>query len=119
MNQEIKERWVRALRSGEYKQGNEYLHSGDAYCCLGVLCELAVDAGVTKPVTNHGLTVSYYGVDENESAVHLPPEVMKWAGLSYNTGDAVTINKYRRVLAGHNDAGISFEEIADAIEAQL
>jgi len=36
----IKE-WVKALRSGEYKQGQSYLRSRDSkFCCLGVLCDL-------------------------------------------------------------------------------
>jgi len=36
----IKE-WVKALRSGEYKQGQSYLRNRDnKFCCLGVLCDL-------------------------------------------------------------------------------
>jgi len=32
-------KWVNALRSGKYKQGNGYLYNkeDDSYCCLGVL----------------------------------------------------------------------------------
>ena len=40
MNTEIKQKWVNALRSGEYEQGSEKLYSGRGYCCLGVLCDL-------------------------------------------------------------------------------
>ena len=41
MNQEIKNRWVSALRSGEYKQGKGALCSiNNEYCCLGVLSDL-------------------------------------------------------------------------------
>lgn len=36
-----KKRWLKALRSGEYKQGVGYLKNGDEFCCLGVLCDLA------------------------------------------------------------------------------
>lgn len=34
--------WVDALRSGKFKQGQSVLYNPDqdAYCCLGVLCEL-------------------------------------------------------------------------------
>lgn len=36
-----REAWVRALRSGKYeKQTDGYLRCGDAFCCLGVLCDL-------------------------------------------------------------------------------
>ena len=38
----IKERWVAALRSGEYTQGQGSLRILDSYCCLGVLADLAV-----------------------------------------------------------------------------
>ena len=43
--QDIKEKWLKALRSGEYKKGRLYLkeanQEGDIrYCCLGVLCEV-------------------------------------------------------------------------------
>lgn len=31
-----KKRWVKALRSGEYKQTRSALYDGTGYCCLGV-----------------------------------------------------------------------------------
>ena len=35
---DIKEKWLTALRSGEYKQGKYYLkNDNNCYCCLGVL----------------------------------------------------------------------------------
>ena len=44
MKPELKKRWVKALRSGEYKKGKEYLKQntpkGLRHCCLGVLCEI-------------------------------------------------------------------------------
>jgi len=35
--------WIKALRSGEYKQAKQVLHSTayNSYCCLGVLCKVA------------------------------------------------------------------------------
>ena len=32
----FKKTWLAALRSGKYKQGREYLHSDNKFCCLGV-----------------------------------------------------------------------------------
>lgn len=33
--------WIKALRSGNYQQGESALHlKGDGYCCLGVACDL-------------------------------------------------------------------------------
>jgi hypothetical protein len=43
---EMKEKWLQALRSGDYKKGNSYLcrknltKKGFSYCCLGVLAEI-------------------------------------------------------------------------------
>jgi hypothetical protein len=40
-------KWVTALRSGRFKQGRSVLNQGDrALCCLGVACEVAIEAGV-------------------------------------------------------------------------
>ena len=49
MNPQIKAQWVADLRSGQYEQGNGYLNADGKLCCLGVLCEQAVKAGV--PIT--------------------------------------------------------------------
>lgn len=43
MDPELKQKWIAALKSGEYKQGKACLHNEDedTYCCLGVLNEVA------------------------------------------------------------------------------
>jgi len=41
INVELKNKWLAALRSGDYVQGNTFLLKDGKYCCLGVLCELA------------------------------------------------------------------------------
>jgi len=46
MKASIKARWVKALRSGEYKQGRGSLKSATGYCCLGVLASI-VDPDMT------------------------------------------------------------------------
>lgn len=40
--------WIRALESGEYAQGSGHLKRGDAFCCLGVACNLAAADGVGR-----------------------------------------------------------------------
>ncbi len=42
MNQEIKEKWVAALESGEYQQARKCLNDGTGFCCLGVLTDLFI-----------------------------------------------------------------------------
>ena len=84
MNPAVKELWVEALESGRYVQGFGTLTrrdaSGDKDCCLGVLCKLAVAAGVIlegREVDIGHVVLSY---DGDVSGV-LPPAVMQWAGL--------------------------------------
>ena len=41
MDAKLKEDWVKALRSGAYRQGLGSLNQGSSYCCLGVLVVVA------------------------------------------------------------------------------
>lgn len=43
MDPELKQKWIAALKSGEYKQGKACLHNEEqgTYCCLGVLNKVA------------------------------------------------------------------------------
>ena len=51
--QEAVDEWLKALRSGEYKQGKSALRSEkDEYCCLGVLSNLQLDTAGCKWVPN-------------------------------------------------------------------
>ena len=127
MNPEIKAQWVAALRSGEYEQGAGYLHRGDTFCCLGVLCDLAIKAGApkVKEYRHPAGSMSAY----NGSELNLPPSVIEWAGLSCS--DPFLVFKCGEVSERHlisdfndggltfNEGGLTFNEIADLIEAQL
>lgn len=49
VNLGVMERWASALESGDYGQTTGVLTDGKGrYCCLGVLCELAVKDGIIK-----------------------------------------------------------------------
>lgn len=128
MNEDVKRLWVTALRSGEYVKGKGTLHlktdDGDRWCCLGVLCDLAVKAGIEVPVrhTETG-TVLYAG-----RSSYLPPSVVAWAGfISGNDSPHVWVESElrSRTLVHLNDShdfdggDKSFEEIADFIETAL
>jgi hypothetical protein len=41
LTEDVKQRWMKDLRSGEFQQGfgQLYNHSYRSYCCLGVLCK--------------------------------------------------------------------------------
>ena len=121
MKQEIKERWVEALRSGKYEQGTGTLTTGSGrYCCLGVLCDLAVADGAIEPPTlveagDDGDRLAY----RNETE-HLPRAVQLWAGLDQDSPEVHDPDEdYWKELVGLNDdVGLTFHEIADLIEAQ-
>jgi hypothetical protein len=109
MKNGIKQKWVAALRSGDYGQGHGALRNGERFCCLGVLCELAVQDGVIPEPALHGLTSAYCG----ESST-LPERVRSWAGLERRNPYV-----FDDSLAHLNDGGLVFSEIADLIEAHL
>lgn len=124
MNREIKIRWAEALRSGNYVQGFQRLgtvfdvENATTYCCLGVLCELAVEDEI---IPRTEATKSYNGgrsiLYDGSYAKFLPPSVLEWAGLDAPSGNP-TING---VLMGQlNDShGLTFSDIATLIERYL
>jgi len=113
MNPEIKARWVAALRSGEYKKTTGKLRAKGGFCCLGVLCNLHAQdhPEIAAKQKKKG---EYMG-----QAELLPWTVRDWAGLSSSGGGQVRIDGCRDTLANHNDNGVSFKQLADAIEEQL
>lgn len=120
MNKDVKALWLAALRSGEYKQGSGFLKivgkngAQDRFCCLGVLCELAVEAGVTNRLREGYETT--YGVPGDTDTAVLPAHVRKWAGMDSKAG---SYNSGNNSLTGDNDDGMSFGAIADVIEANF
>jgi hypothetical protein len=108
MNQEIKAKWVAALRSGEYRQGQDQLRSfNDEFCCLGVLCDLASKAGVGQwEDVSHDR--AFDGAKGNISE-----SVSKWSGLKRSFCTTT------RLVNMNDDEGFNFIEIADYIEKVL
>lgn len=114
MNQEIAKKWVTELRSGRYQQGTGYLRKEGKYCCLGVLCELAVADGIIS----WELPRMEGGPDTigNTKDSGLPPStVCDWAGLKSPEG-TLPDDSY---LSKLNDEGLNFNEIAELIELNV
>lgn len=120
MNPEVKARWVEALRSGDYRQGEAGLRRGDdEFCCLGVLCDIATKEDVVKDVqpAAPGDTGSWTMYDGFAGV--LPPSVRAWAGLE-EPDPRFGLDGKDSSLTRLNDEGkYSFQEIADVIEEQL
>lgn len=110
MDSELKDKWVSALRSDEYKQGRGRLFSNGKYCCLGVLCEVA---GLNRAVSND--MTFYWDKDCNhKNAFLLPHDFAEAIGA---TGDS----KWREIIYMNDqpDAGADFNDIAEYIEKNL
>lgn len=109
MRQDVKNQWVEALRSGDFRQGRGQLHPTDgSYCCLGILCLLAEADGVCE-FDKHDRAC--WSKSDNDSEKHtLPSCVGKWAGLDI---------KRVTPLIELNDAGMTFSKIADYIETKF
>ncbi len=139
----IKARWIERLRSGELAQTKGTLcklpaNGPPAYCCLGVLHEIAAEDGIVtrdadqcpgyygyRPVEGPGI-VNLYGL-----GIHM----IAWAfGLSLEAASdyiqqhpQATMGAYQLppdsdptpTLAGDNDGGMTFPEIAALIEEYL
>lgn len=106
-------KWVDALRSGDYKQGKNVLHATDGYCCLGVACELyAQEFPLPREIASSGN-------ERFDGHVSVPPsQVVDWLGLRHELGVFVNAPDACESLAGMNDKGTPFAEIADFIESE-
>ena len=112
MNKEIKEKWIAALKSGEYEQGKNYLRTSDnKFCCLGVLEDIHL-----KELGKEWETNSEGGYHIDGNTAYLTKETQKWAGLERDNPYPKECNRSLAVL---NDEGQTFEEIADFIEKGL
>jgi hypothetical protein len=119
MKEEIKAQWVAALRSGRYEQTQGRLQRDGSFCCMGVLCELAVEAGVIPspvfvPPISGGSEVAAYGRSELTGSP--PAEVWDWSGFE---ALGVVDELAMELMARNDELDQSFEEIADYIESRF
>jgi|SRR5688572_664775 len=119
MNQQIKLKWLNALRSGEYAQTSHHLKTQNGYCCLGVLCDL--HARETGNEWTKGYASEYQETIERFNYLGhtgmLPREVRYWAEFE-NPDDYALDVKVDEAME-MNDEGVNFSEIADFIEREM
>lgn len=109
-------RWIKALRSGQYKQGKHQLHSGDKFCCLGVACdlfkeELELDTREAEMLGCEEKCTVY----DSEWTV-LPDVVQEHLDLKTIDGSPTLSEEDTFSLVSLNDGGMSFSQIADRLE---
>lgn len=131
MTQEQKDllkRWVKALRSGKYKQTRDVLHDSEGFCCLGVLCDVLNEdvqgqwrwgengqdflvAGGASSTDLPFPIVEKYGLKTSEVTFHVTDEMR--AKLPTKLAHAPSILTFIRLNDTYN---LTFDEIADLIE---
>jgi hypothetical protein len=105
MKADLKAKWIEALRSGHYEQGQGYLRHANQFCCLGVLCDLNDPANWRRSGDSYTYVVGH--------------DVCKGL-LPFDLKDKASITREHECeIAGMNDDGMSFIEIADWIEANI
>ena len=118
MNKKVKSAWIAKLRSGKYKKTTgvlrEVVQGEHCYCAMGLLALTYEEKTGRKLWLRPDSAVR----DQKEEK-----ELIKWAGFRENTnivfGPFVNTNRGRSDIAGLNDRGDSFLEIANIVEKEL
>lgn len=107
MNPQLKQSWIAALRSGHYAQGRGLLReralTGVRFCAMGVLFDIIATPMQWNRLTRPGSRAGTI----DEVAGYMPAEIRGEIGMS---------GLQEALIAGLNDSGKTFEQIADVIE---
>lgn len=105
--QEFKDKWIAALRSGEYKQGKMRLYRSEdnTYCCLGVAC--AINGIPNELLTAAGTIPAVWDAFDN-----MPKTIRGHAIDNEIVAQLIKMND-------NKTEPYSFNQIADYIEANL
>lgn len=99
--------WITALRSPDYRQTDGYLRAGDAFCCLGVMCDRYAK---THPTCRWDDVERFLFADADFDRMP-PPFILTEFGLPSNADTE---------LSEVNDSGeYLFSHIADALSQWL
>lgn len=103
---EMRRKWIIALRSDEYEQGRIRLRNLDnTYCCLGVACDVS-GAGSWKEIyTDYHVFVTH---DNQRLVTELNTEILDLMGL--------TDREQNHLMHMNDELKASFSEIADYLE---
>ena len=133
------DRWIAALRSGDYKQGENALRMPDSddknascFCCLGVACDLIEKDGggswIAEPQYQGSMIISGYEFHlrgsprYNDRSDTLHRSVAKKLKLNRKYKERIwggESESFQDALIDMNDGHFSFKEIADFIEENI
>jgi hypothetical protein len=105
MKPKAKKAWVKALRSGKYRQAQTHLCKPDgSMCCLGVLYDIAVDGYWVQ-------TGVVWGAGGETWTGTLPPSVRTKLGLR--------VDEVAKLIRMNDTEGRTFDQIADWVDEHL
>lgn len=103
----VKAKWLKALRSGKYKQAKETLYDSETcgFCCLGVLEHVCMNGKVE---------------DRDLPSLQFYEHIGAWVRISPFAAvkDAISDADIDE-LADMNDRGVPFKDIADHIDYRI
>ena len=111
---EARQKLAEALRSGKYNQARGRLGSPRGHRCLGVACEVFMQAeyGMRRACDGQEHPGFLFCIDQSSHLALPPPEIVEWLG-------AKTASEPRdNTLVSMNDSGRTFDEIADIVESE-
>lgn len=103
MHEEIKNRWIENLESGEYPKGVGSLREKGRYCCLGVLTDMYIrEHDDLMWMGNLAVPDKSSDYCDEYAETLLPAKVREWAGIeeedyhihSFGGGSLATINDH-------------------------
>jgi len=123
MDRDLMKKWVKALRSGKYKQGKQVLQNAKGeFCCLGVLADIL---GQETRGSEASCVITYEFPKELECFDTWPlqggfgnPRIKLTSKEEYDLNKRSKFNNFWRAatLADLNDNNFTFKRIADIIE---
>jgi len=116
MNKLIADKWVKALRSGEYKQTQNMLEDNNSFCCLGVLCKLGQAEGIDVILRPEIARRNSRLLGES---LHYQPSIKAWSGICHDP-DVELIRRsdlaLNTLISLNDKEKYTFNQIADVIE---
>jgi hypothetical protein len=108
---EFAEKWLKALRSGDYEQGTNVLYKEktNGYCCLGVACRIEYPLHYLKASDGYAGLIEKSLHQLKFDLKKIPNELK---GDSYN----ILVRTLTRM---NDDENYSFDQIADWIEKNV
>lgn len=96
------DKWIKALRSGEYKQTIQALQDKNGYCCLGVACKILIKT----PDMHEDSLIGDFPYQQKHA-----PEWLKCINSNFEFKTGINLTDLNDI------EHFTFDEIADLLEA--